>query len=297
MGGRCGISLSILIVNRIDLRSAIDSNVFIDSERLWRLFREILEGLAYIHTQGMIHRDLKPANIFLDSFDQVKIGDFGLATTSLMALKQYQGRSSANSCEGSSSSSGEVGTTMYVAPELKGKACNSKYNEKVDLYSLGVIFFEMCHPPFGTEMERFNVLTALRSPDVILPSDMVNNQDFEQKIHIIKWLLKHDHNQRPSAKELLASDFMPPPPIDDNVALRHIFANAQGKMYKDLLGRQFAQQRDAAMDIEGYSELAPTDVKAELIKVSIRSISLSKYLICSFVPEIDRCIVPPMRWH
>jgi serine/threonine protein kinase len=64
-------------------RTAIDSGLCEDEERMWRLFREMVEGLAHIHQQGMIHRDLKPVNIFLDSNDHVKIGDFGLATTNI----------------------------------------------------------------------------------------------------------------------------------------------------------------------------------------------------------------------
>lgn len=67
------------------LRTAIDSGLYEDEERVWRLFREIVEGLAHIHQQGMIHRDLKPVNIFLDSNDHVKIGDFGLATTNILS--------------------------------------------------------------------------------------------------------------------------------------------------------------------------------------------------------------------
>ena len=67
------------------LRTAIDNGLHEDEERMWRLFREIVEGLAHIHQQGMIHRDLKPVNIFLDSNDHVKIGDFGLATTNILS--------------------------------------------------------------------------------------------------------------------------------------------------------------------------------------------------------------------
>ena len=46
---------------------------------IWRIFRQLLEGLAYIHSQRIIHRDLKPANLFIDTQGDLKIGDFGLA--------------------------------------------------------------------------------------------------------------------------------------------------------------------------------------------------------------------------
>ena len=51
----------------------------VNAEENWRILRQILEGLDYIHRQGLIHRDLKPANIFLDKNKNVKLGDFGLA--------------------------------------------------------------------------------------------------------------------------------------------------------------------------------------------------------------------------
>ncbi|XP_050664186.1 eIF-2-alpha kinase GCN2 isoform X2 [Leptidea sinapis] len=68
------------------LRQAIDNGLYQEHYRAWRLFREILEGLAHVHQKGMIHRDLKPVNIFLDSNDHVKIGDFGLATKVFTSL-------------------------------------------------------------------------------------------------------------------------------------------------------------------------------------------------------------------
>ena len=66
------------------LREAIDEKMLPDSETCWKLFRQIVEGLVYVHSQGMIHRDLKPSNIFLDSSRNAKLGDFGLATTTAM---------------------------------------------------------------------------------------------------------------------------------------------------------------------------------------------------------------------
>ena len=67
------------------LRTCIDTGLYEDMGRAWRLFHEVVEGLVHIHDQGIIHRDLKPVNIFLDVNDQVKIGDFGLATTDIIS--------------------------------------------------------------------------------------------------------------------------------------------------------------------------------------------------------------------
>ena len=118
------------------LRQLIDSGQLQNSknDKEWQLFREIVEGLVHIHTQGMIHRDLKPQNIFLDSSGHIKIGDFGLATS----YNKHAGLSRQNSSSVNTSilagsliilnrmicyiiavgDTGLVGTTLYLAPEL-----------------------------------------------------------------------------------------------------------------------------------------------------------------------------------
>lgn len=80
---------------------------------------------------------------------------------------------------------GQVGTALYVAPELSAKAAKAIYNQKVDIYSLGIIFFEMCYKPLKTGMERVKVLLNLRSKDVILPSD-VSEADMPHQVHIFR---------------------------------------------------------------------------------------------------------------
>lgn len=245
---------------------------------MWRLFREITEGLAHIHSQGMIHRDLKPVNIFLDSRDQVKIGDFGLATTNFLALQQCQEFTSishGNRIEVGSSQTGKVGTALYVAPELMGKASKSTYNQKVDLYSLGIIFFEMSHRPFSTGMERVETLAALRSPNVIVPANMLNNLEYTKNIKVIKWLLNHDQSKRPTAEELLTSDLLPPQRLEDNELqefLRHVLANPQSKTYKHLVARCLAQECDEVLELTYHLGSVSTNPMLELIKTKIVSL-------------------------
>ncbi|KAL9044807.1 MAG: hypothetical protein Q9214_002082 [Letrouitia sp. 1 TL-2023] len=61
------------------LRDLIKGGLHDKTEEGWRLLRQILQGLAYIHAASIVHRDLKPENIFIDINNNVRIGDFGLA--------------------------------------------------------------------------------------------------------------------------------------------------------------------------------------------------------------------------
>ena len=58
---------------------------------------------------------------------------------------------------------GKVGTALYVAPELGSAKSKIKFSQKVDMYSLGIILFEMCYKPLTTGMERVKTLGVLRS--------------------------------------------------------------------------------------------------------------------------------------
>ncbi|EDW16491.1 eIF-2-alpha kinase GCN2 [Drosophila mojavensis] len=238
------------------LRTAIDDNLYENTDRLWRLFREIAEGLSHIHQQGIIHRDLKPVNIFLDSHDQIKIGDFGLATTSFLALQAHAEYPSHSTVQHVTSTeegtgTGKVGTTLYVAPELTGNASKSVYNQKVDMYTLGIILFEMCQPPFDTSMERAQTIMALRNPSIVIPKSMLQDPKYEKTVKMLRWLLNHDPAQRPTAEELLVSDLVPPAELEANELqemLRHALANPQSKAYKNLVARCLQQESDAVLE-------------------------------------------------
>uniref|UniRef100_A0A182U9B1 non-specific serine/threonine protein kinase n=1 Tax=Anopheles melas TaxID=34690 RepID=A0A182U9B1_9DIPT len=257
------------------LRTAIDAGLYQDIDRVWRLFREIVEGLSHIHQQGMIHRDLKPVNIFLDSRDQVKIGDFGLATTSILAL-QNQGHQNAppgqmghlavaSIQQGKSSDigyslTGKVGTALYVAPELTGNASRSTYNQKVDLYSLGIILFEMSSQPLNTGMERVKTLMDLRSDAIRLPEALQTDARYSRLVQVIRWLLNHDPQKRPTAEEVLCSELVPRTRLEAEEiqdVVRHILSNPQSRHYKHLIARCFAQASDPICELSYHFDMVP----------------------------------------
>jgi eukaryotic translation initiation factor 2-alpha kinase 4 len=115
--------------------------------------------------------------------------------------------------------------------------------QKVDIYSLGIIFFEMCHSPLGTAMERVKVLVALRQQDIVIPDDF-SEEEHPQQILLLKWLLNHDPTKRPSAQELLKAECLLPLQRED-VALQEVltnaFENTQSKVYKYLVSSFMSQ--------------------------------------------------------
>ncbi|XP_040575688.1 eIF-2-alpha kinase GCN2 [Lepeophtheirus salmonis] len=293
------------------LRNAIDKDLFKDTKRVWRMFREIIEGLLHIHSQGMIHRDLKPVNVFIDSTDHVKIGDFGLATSSII-MGGSKGSEKNDFNESSSSLevsmeftcnkngviqpcdlTGQIGTAMYIAPEVQ-KMRSTVYNQKVDIYSLGIIFFEMCYHPLKTGMERIKILTDLRSEEIIFPSDF-DEHVMEQQGFLIRWLLNHDPMQRPSSFELLQSDYLPPPQVEEaevRELVRHTLSNKQSKTYHYLIDAVLAQKMRLADDLKYDLEIPKVSShkrkRALLCQESVRKIATNVFrrhgAICVNVP-------------
>src|SRR5215471_3197388 len=86
--------------------------------------RDICAGVGHLHELGIAHRDLKPGNTFIED-GLVKIGDYGLSK--FMTASRRSGQTTS------------IGTVHYLAPEvMKGR-----YGKEIDLYSLGVILYEM----------------------------------------------------------------------------------------------------------------------------------------------------------
>jgi serine/threonine protein kinase len=279
------------------MRDLIDNGLYRDEETVWRFFREILQGLHHIHEQGMIHRDLKPGNVLIDNSRDIngkaKIGDFGLATSKFQKVtpntNYISGSNNSNEIQSANNNSniaasimstslnpdvctstngeflsqlsGAVGTALYVAPELLEPMKKNRffYTQKVDIYSLGILFYEMCFP-FATTMERIYVIQKLRQKEIIFP-DNIDTQKYEKQIKLIRSMLQHDPNKRPSAKDLLRDETIPRKA--DEIALDELLdyslLNKQSTNYTKILKAIFDQQNpkaeDLSYDLSGKSSI------------------------------------------
>ena len=214
-----GLSLTYLymeleLCRKESLRDWLDKNKNINryEEDKVRFFIQMLQGVSYIHEKGVIHRDLKPSNILFaieGVGTWIKIGDFGLATAHqnrsiLPDLKALQLESSNPEQAKSSTHTMEVGTRLYMSPEQKD---NGKYNHKVDIWALGLIFIEL-YFVLDNPRDRYEVLTEAKNGNI---------KNFKGK-DVAKLMLDHNPGKRPEAKDVLQ---MIRPPMNIRIEVRH----------------------------------------------------------------------------
>ncbi|GMR39138.1 hypothetical protein PMAYCL1PPCAC_09333, partial [Pristionchus mayeri] len=116
------------------LATWLNNNKTSESRALSRvnlMFKQIVEGVKYIHSKKLIHRDLKPPNILFCDGDVLKICDMGI----IVEQKMVNGRER-------STAHNEAGTKVYYSPEQSG--CMGTVSTKSDVFTLGLIFFELC---------------------------------------------------------------------------------------------------------------------------------------------------------
>ncbi|XP_066590227.1 eukaryotic translation initiation factor 2-alpha kinase-like [Prorops nasuta] len=180
------------LCQKLSLREWLKQQNTRDPQHILNIFHQIVDAVQYVHLQGLIHRDLKPSNIFFAYDDKIKIGDFGLVTA--MAESYEEAHTPVNTNEKTYSKVGVhtacVGTHLYMSPEQMN--CQV-YNYKVDIYSLGIIFFELL-TPFFTDMERVIALTNLRKSIFPEGFELSNPAEYD----LLKMMLDRNPEKRPT---------------------------------------------------------------------------------------------------
>ena len=157
-------------------------------EEALRIVRESAEALAYAHSRNMIHRDVKPANLMLDHDARVVLTDFGIAK--IVTGVQF------------TASGGMVGTPAYMAPE---QGLGEAGDERSDLYSLGVILFQLVtgRLPYEAETPLATILKHLHEP---VPSARKVKPDVPEAIDriIAKAMAKDPEDRYQTASAFIA---------------------------------------------------------------------------------------------
>jgi WD40 repeat protein/serine/threonine protein kinase len=151
--------------------------------------KTIAEAIEFAHRQGTLHRDLKPSNILIDTFDQPRVTDFGLAKR-IEADAQLTATGSL------------MGTPSYMSPEQAG-ASGGKLGPASDVYSLGAVLYELVtgRPPFLGET-LIVTLNQVLNAEPVAPRLLNSNIPRDLETICLKCLQKEPLRRYPSSEEL-----------------------------------------------------------------------------------------------
>lgn len=160
-------------------------------------FKEICNGIKYMHNMKYIHRDIKLENIFINSDNNIKIGDFGFT---IFQSGNYI--------------TGKLGTIQYVAPEI---ILEKSYNGfKSDIFSLGVLLFTMLYGSYPLTDRPLDInINEIELNSNVLNDIKNNNIDYNDNfklsdnvIDLLKNMLLYDNTNRYSINHVIKSNWL-----------------------------------------------------------------------------------------
>ncbi len=158
-----------------------------DSRQAVHVIREVLEALEAVHGHGIIHRDLKPGNVVFDAVGRAILTDFGLARP-------------VDDTEGLTSEGVVVGSPAYMAPEQAAGQID-RVGPWTDLYSLGVILYQMLTGQVPFEGPALKVMAQILHDSPPLPSSLRPDLDPALEAIIVKAMAREPQDRFQSAHE------------------------------------------------------------------------------------------------
>ncbi len=217
--------LVIEYVSGITLKQFIRDNGAIRPDTASQIIMRVLAAVQHAHQNGVIHRDIKPQNILLDKEGAVKVSDFGIARV-------------ANSQTMSQDTDTVMGSVYYFSPE---QAKGAVVDEKSDIYSVGVVFYEMLtgRVPFTGDTP---VAIAMRH---LQEAPMPPSEAQPAVPAALDYVVLHAMEKRPRNRYQTAADML----RDVRLALEHpdtILAARQEMERRDQEARRDQRRRESA---------------------------------------------------
>ncbi len=162
-------------------------NYPINEELISTIIQNVLFGLLYLHSINIIHRDIKCQNLLLSKEGRVKISDFGISINKNVL-----------NCNN------RVGTPYWMSPEVINR---QRYNEKTDIWSLGIICYELVEgePPYCEFKPNIVMKKIIENPIKGLKNPEKYSNEFNDFVSLC---LNVDYNKRPNIPQLLEHKFI-----------------------------------------------------------------------------------------
>ncbi|XP_008587229.1 PREDICTED: receptor-interacting serine/threonine-protein kinase 1 isoform X1 [Galeopterus variegatus] len=199
-------SLVMEYMEKGNLMRVLKAEVSIPLSVKGRIIAETIEGMCYLHGEGVIHKDLKPENILVDNDFHIKIADLGVASFKMWSKLTKEEHNEQRKVNSTSKKNG--GTLYYMAPEHLSDI-NAKPTEKSDVYSFAIVLWAIFanKEPYENAICEQQLIICIKSgnrPDV---EDIIEHCP-KEIIHLMKLCWEVNPEVRPTFPRI-EEEFMP----------------------------------------------------------------------------------------